>query len=386
MDLSEINWDINEAGAWPKPVKIGAGVLVFLLIVVFWFFKFTSEQLTQLETEEKAVESALTTYQTVWRMALNLDLHQKQYKQIEASLHDMMKLMPTKAEVADLLVDISQTGLSSGLEFELFKPTGEIDKGDVIELPIDIKVLGRYSELGLFISGLATLPRIVTIKDIEIKPSKNDPRLSMKAVITTYREAGGGKNKSAKDVLDNQSLVCLEHDGMQVKGCKRRSDVVVSYADLAQQLREKRKNMQALKIEAIEPMPPVESFLFDPEGLRDPFRLSEKTIGNTITPYAVTNGIQPDFNRHKEELESYALDTLRMVGTVKMNNTFWGLILTSDGAIYRVKKGNYLGENNGKILRILADKIELMEIVRDQPKGWREEQRTIALSESDSNG
>ncbi|NOQ17067.1 MAG: type 4a pilus biogenesis protein PilO [Methyloprofundus sp.] len=385
MDLSEINWDVNEAGAWPKPVKIGAGILVFLLIVGFWYFKFTDEQLTKLEAEEKAVDNALISYQTSWRMALNLELHQKQYKQIEASLHDMMKLMPTKAEVANLLVDISQTGLSSGLEFELFKPTGQIDKGDVVELPIDIKVLGRYGELGLFISGLATLPRIVTIKDIKIKPAKNDPRLFMNAVITTYREGGGGKDASTADVMNNQSLVCLDHDGMQVKGCKRRSNVVVSYVDLAARLKEKRIGVQPIKVDAIEPMPPVESYLFDPDGLRDPFRESEKTIGGAMTPYAAISGIQPDFNRHQEELESYSLDTLRMVGIVKMNDVIWGLILTSEGAIHRVKRGNYLGENHGKILRILTDKIELMEIVPDQPGVWREEQRAIALSESNSN-
>jgi type IV pilus assembly protein PilO len=385
MDLSEINWDVNEAGAWPKPVKIGAGILVFLLIAGFWYFKFTNEQLTKLEAEEKAVENALTSYQIAWRMALNLELHQKQYKQIESSLHDMMKLMPTKAEVANLLVDISQTGLSSGLEFELFKPAGQIDKGDVVELPIDIKVLGRYGELGLFISGLATLPRIVTIKDIRIEPSKLDSRLSMNAVITTYREGGEENTASTTDVMDNQSLVCLDHDGMHVKGCKRRSNVVVSYPDLAVRLKEKRKGVQPIKIDAIEPMSPVESYLFDPEGLRDPFRESETTIGSTMTSYVAASGIQPDFNRHKEELESYSLDTLRMVGVVSMNDIFWGLILTPEGAIHRVRKGNYLGENHGKISRILTDKIELMEIIEDQPGTWREEQRVIALSESNSN-
>lgn len=380
MDLSEINWDLNEAGAWPKPVKIGAGVFVFWLIIGAWYFKFTSQQLTQLETEETAVESALTTYQTAWRMALNLELHQKQYQQIESSLFDMMKLMPTKAEVASLLIDISQTGLSSGLEFELFKPVGKVDKGDVVELPIDIRVLGKYSELGLFISGLATLPRIVTIKNIQIAPTKDNSLLSMDAVITTYREGDTGKDDSF-EVMDNSALVCLDQDGLKVNGCKKQSNVVVSYPDLAKRLKEQRSNVYPLKIKAIEPMSPVGSFLFNPEGLRDPFSPAEKSIDNKEEQIKVANGIHPDFNRHKEELESYSLDTLEMVGTVNINNTLWGLIKVSDGTIHRVKDANYMGKNHGRILRILQDKIELMEIVPDQPGRWREHQTSIALSE-----
>ncbi len=380
MDLSEINWDLNEAGAWPKPIKISAGVLVFLLIVGFAYYQFTSEQLTQLETEEQAVTEALKKYQFSWRLAQNLELHQKQYRQIQSSLAEMMKLMPTKAEVASLLVDISQTGLSSGLEFELFKPTVEVDKGDVIDLPIDIQVLGQYSELGLFISGLATLPRIVTIKNIFIEPAREDSQLSMSAVVTTYREGGKQLNRDA-DLMNNSDLVCLDHDGLILKGCNKQSSVVVSYPELADRLREKRENIRPVKITPIQPLPPVGSFLFNPEGLRDPFSPIEKSIDTMTDRVIATNGVQPDFNRHKEELESYSLDTLRMVGTVKMKDILWALIKTSDGTIHRVTKGNYLGRNHGRILRVLQDKIELMEIVPDQPGTWREQQIAIALSE-----
>ena len=380
MNLSEINWDVNEAGAWPKPIKIGAGTLVFIIIMGFGYYQFTSEKVTQLNTEKQAVADALNSYQYAWRMAQNLELHQKQYKQIQASLAEMMKLMPTKAEVASLLVDISQTGLSSGLEFELFKPAGKVDKGDVIELPIDIKVIGQYSELGLFISGLATLPRIVTIKNIQIIPTKNTPLLAMNALITTYRE-GVSQIENDDEVLDNSALVCLDHDGLVVPGCKKKSKVVVSYPELEQRLKEKRQNTRPILVEPIEPMPPIGSFLFDPDGLRDPFRPIEKSVEEMATQAVASNGIQPDFNRHKEELENYSLDTLRMVGTVKMKGVFWGLIKASDGTIHRVHEGNYLGKNYGRILRILQDKIEIMEIIPDQPGTWREHQTSIALSE-----
>ncbi len=380
MDLSEINWDINEAGAWPKPIKIGAGILVFILITGFAFYQFTSEQLADLEVEEQAVSAALNRYEFTWRLAQNLALHQKQYRQIESSLSEMMKLMPTKAEVASLLVDISQTGLSSGLEFELFKPAGEVDKGDVINLPIDIKVYGKYSELGLFISGLATLPRIVTIKNIHIVPTLQRSILSMNALVTTYREGGKHADRNL-DLLDNSSLVCLDRDGLLVNGCKKQSTVNVSYPDLAEKLREKRENKLAIRVKPIVPLPPVGRYLFNPEGLRDPFSPVERMIDTMIDQVLATSGVQPDFNRHKEELEDYSLDTLRMVGTVQMKDILWGLVKANDGTIHRVNEGHYLGRNHGRILRILQDKLEIMEIVPDQPGTWREHQVAMALTE-----
>jgi type IV pilus assembly protein PilO len=215
-------------------------------IISYSFYQFTSDKLTQLEAEEKGVADALNSYQYTWRMALNLELHQKQFKQIESSLTEMMKLMPTKAEVASLLIDISQTGLSSGLEFELFKPVGEVKKGDVIELPIDIKVIGEYSELGLFISGLATLPRIVTIKNLQISPTKNDSLLAMNAVITTYRD-GGEKLDKESNVMDNSGLVCLDREGLTVPGCKKQSTVVIPYPELNERLKEKRSNTKPIE-------------------------------------------------------------------------------------------------------------------------------------------
>jgi type IV pilus assembly protein PilP len=125
----------------------------------------------------------------------------------------------------------------------------------------------------------------------------------------------------------------------------------------------------------------VEPFIFKPEGLRDPFRSLEQVEqaeGGDATP---GNGIKPDTTRRKEELEAFPLDGLKMVGTVNIKSSLWGLIKASDGTIYRVKVGNYMGKNYGKIIRIVSDKIELMEIVPDKPGTWREQQATIKISE-----
>jgi len=92
-------------------------------------------------------------------------------------------------------------------------------------------------------------------------------------------------------------------------------------------------------------------------------------------------GIRPNVTRRKEELEAYSLDTLRMVGTVLIENSKWALIKANDGTIHRVKKGNYMGRNYGEIIQILENRIELMEIVPDKPGSWREQQASLALTE-----
>jgi type IV pilus assembly protein PilO len=119
----------------------------------------------------------------------NLPDYQYQLTQIEASLDEMIKQMPTEAEVASLLVDISQTGLASGLEFKLFKPEASVLKDFYSELPIRIEVVGKYEEIGLFISGLASLPRIVTVHDVNISTDEKDGILKMNATVKTYNEA-----------------------------------------------------------------------------------------------------------------------------------------------------------------------------------------------------
>ncbi len=134
----------------------------------------------------------------------------------------------------------------------------------------------------------------------------------------------------------------------------------------------------------IQPLPEekvIEPFIFNPDGLRDPFRPLEKMQDEAVVDHGSGSGIRPDTTRRKEELESYSLDSLRMVGTLNMDETLWALIKASDGTIHRVKKGNYMGRNYGEIIRILDNKIELMEIVPDKPGTWREQQASMALAE-----
>lgn len=151
-------------------------------------------------------------------------------------------------------------------------------------------------------------------------------------------------------------------------------------SDLSKYIQEVKARPKA----AIEPLPEikvVESFIFKPDGLRDPFRPIERKDDDTSVDVSGVNGIKPDTERRKEELEAYPLDTLRMVGTLRNEKGYWGLVRARDGTIHRVQVGHHIGQNYGKILRILDDKIELMEIVPDKPGTWREQQSSLALAD-----
>jgi type IV pilus assembly protein PilO len=192
MNLSEINWDPNEAGTWPLPIRAATIVLICAVVFGVGFYYDTLGQLAELDASEKKEQELKQSFEGKQKKAVNLQDYQDQLTQIEAQLEDMIRQMPTKEEVASLLIDISQTGLTSGLEFRLFKPGIPVRKDFYSELPISIEVIGKYDELGLFVSGLASLPRIVTIHDVNIVPEtkEKEGEMKMTATIKTYNEGG----------------------------------------------------------------------------------------------------------------------------------------------------------------------------------------------------
>jgi type IV pilus assembly protein PilO len=185
------NLDPNNPGVWPAPVKALTFAAIFAgILFAGWKFDVVKqrEALAGLEQKEKEQLEILDVRQ---KKAANLHALKEQMKEMEQSFGDMVKQLPNKTEVAGLLIDISQTGLASGLEFKLFQPRGESPKEFYAELPISISVVGSYHQFGEFVSGIAALPRIVTTHDINISPLSTqegeDPMLQMQATAKTYR-------------------------------------------------------------------------------------------------------------------------------------------------------------------------------------------------------
>ncbi|MGD8408169.1 MAG: type 4a pilus biogenesis protein PilO [Thiohalophilus sp.] len=208
--LEELNeLDFSAVGSWPAAVK--AGVIAILCVVVlvagyFLHIKNMMESLDRTRAKELTLKSEFEKKQA---KAANLDAYKQQMKDMEASFGTMLRQLPSKTEVDDLLVDISQTGLSSGIEFELFKPQSEKQIEFYAELPIQISMLGSYHQFGQFVSGVAALPRIVTLHNISLTSSK-DGRLKMDLTAKTYR------------YLDEDELAAVKKKNNNKKRRKRR--------------------------------------------------------------------------------------------------------------------------------------------------------------------
>lgn len=204
MNLSEIDindLDFSNIANWPLPARVFAIVLVALAVLGlgYWFdIKDQQLRLDQVEQKEGELKS---TFEAKARKAANLEAYEQQLEEMRQSFGAMLRQLPNKTEVADLLVDVSQTGLASGLEFDLFKPQAEMPRDFYAELPISIKVRGTYHEFGAFVSGVAALPRIVTLHDIAILPPAKDATngdLTMELTAKTYRYLEEDEQDSGK--------------------------------------------------------------------------------------------------------------------------------------------------------------------------------------------
>lgn len=191
MDLNDLSQlDFNNIGDWPLAVKIAAVLLGWVLVGAATYYFDTKDQLVELKRVEAEEPRLRKDFEKKQQRAANLDAYKQQLAEMRESFDAMLRQLPNRTEVAALLVDVSQTGLASGLEFERFQPRGENKKDFYAELPISIRVHGDYHEFGEFVSGLAALPRIVTVHEIKINgPGDGKPktRLSLDAVVKTYR-------------------------------------------------------------------------------------------------------------------------------------------------------------------------------------------------------
>lgn len=199
MNLQDLNeLDLTDIGEWPLVIKLLMVLLLCGAVVAAGYFLDVKEQYAQLEGIKRTETDLKQDFEAKQAKAVNLQNYKQQLAEMEESFGAMLRQLPDKTEVADLLVDVSQTGLAAGLEFELFQPQAEVPKDFYAELPINIRVTGLYHEFGEFIGGLASLPRIVTIHDVKIKPrgktKSENSGLELAATVKTYRyldEEGG---------------------------------------------------------------------------------------------------------------------------------------------------------------------------------------------------
>lgn len=182
--------DPREPGRWPLPIRIGAVViwLVILTFILGYVFVWQNES-PELDQHQQEEQKLRQEFRTKHAQAVNLSVYKQQLADIERSFGALLRQLPGRTEVPNLIVDISQTGLAAGLSEKLFQPGTENKKDFYAELPIKIRFNGSYHQFGQFVSGIAALPRIVTLHDIEIKPDGKSgfDNLTLDVTAKTYR-------------------------------------------------------------------------------------------------------------------------------------------------------------------------------------------------------
>lgn len=194
MSLKEL--DFNNTGSWPREYRIGFCVLLALLVIGLAWWLFVRDKRDELDSLVRQETTLREDYEAKRGAALNLEPLKLQLAQMEQQLQQMLRQLPSKTEMPDLIVDISQTALATGLNSELFKPGDETPQEFYAEKPIALRMVGTYHQFGAFVSGVASLPRVVilTMHDIALRPkdekagiTANSQALELAGTVKTYR-------------------------------------------------------------------------------------------------------------------------------------------------------------------------------------------------------
>ena len=194
--------DTRQPGQWPLLPKIGSWVLLAAMVVLLGWFLMLSTKNDELEAERGKEPSLKSDYRGKLGQAVNLPELRKQKQQVEEYVTQLEKQLPGKAEMDALLSDINQAGIGRGLQFELFRPGSVSVKDYYAELPISVRVTGRYHDIGTFAADVANLSRIVTLHDLTVAPpsgQKDSGLLSMDAIARTYRYLDAGEVAAQSD-------------------------------------------------------------------------------------------------------------------------------------------------------------------------------------------
>lgn len=181
--------DLKKIGTAPTPVKVGVIILICILVLALGFWFDTKPQIEALELAERKETELRSIFDKKQAKAANLEAYKQQLSEMRRSFGALLRQLPNKTEIETLLTDISQTGIASGLEIKYFKPEGLSPKEFYAEYPIKLRVTGRYHQFARFISGVAALPRIVTVQGISIKSAQGTKgtQLVMELTAITYQ-------------------------------------------------------------------------------------------------------------------------------------------------------------------------------------------------------
>jgi type IV pilus assembly protein PilO len=220
MKLDDFNnIDFNNAGSLPAPVKAVLLAIIFLILLALGYYFLWVDAFASLDTAKAKEEELRKVFLDKQAQAVNLEGYKQQMVEIEKTFGALLKQLPDKSQMDGLLTDINQAGLGRGLEFELFKPGQETQAEFYAEMPISIKVLGTYHDLGAFATDISKLSRIVTLNDISVTPGKeakskaSDAILVMEATARTYRYLDANEIASKKEMASKKGSAANKSGG-----------------------------------------------------------------------------------------------------------------------------------------------------------------------------
>ncbi|HNQ04381.1 MAG TPA: type 4a pilus biogenesis protein PilO [Thiobacillaceae bacterium] len=188
MNWSDLkNLDLKDIVSAPAPVRVVLIALLCIGIVALGWYLVWSDGFSQIETAKQEEATLRESFTRKKVQAFHYDTYKRRLVEIEQSLASLLRQLPNRSEMDALLTDINQVGVTKGLEFELFRPGAETPAEFYATLPVNIRVLGSYADIGGFVNDLAQLPRIVTLHDISLMPTKDGGPLTMEARVQTYR-------------------------------------------------------------------------------------------------------------------------------------------------------------------------------------------------------
>jgi len=180
------NLDINDIGSWTRRVKLVMAGLLCVVILVLGYYLVIKDQIKSLESVQRQEPQLKETYLEKKALAINLDAYKEQMVEAEETFGVLLKQLPNESEIPDLLIDMTQVGLSRGLQFEQIKPGNTIEKDFYAEKLVDIKANGEYFQIANFISDIAALPRIINVDNFKLTRIGETQNLSLQAVTKTY--------------------------------------------------------------------------------------------------------------------------------------------------------------------------------------------------------
>ena len=381
---------LDNVGTWPPAPRFALWLIIIIAFGVGGWFGLWSgqqEQLQQLQADEQKLKDE---YKSKMQQAINLDELRKQREQVSQYVLTLEKQLPSKSEMDALLSDINQAGVGRGLDFELFKPGQTNVKEYYAELPIAIKLAGKYHDLGAFASDIANLPRIVTLNNLNLAAGKGGA-LTLDATAKTYRYL------DADEVAAQRKAKQAGHEGAgQMTALNRPLRLVACVVtaatlgacgggdegELRTWMDDTRKAMRPTTQPVAEPKQ-FSPFTYEAKALIDPFDAQKMVlaVARQAQARASTSAIKPDLDRRREALEGFPLDQLKMVGTLRQQGNNVALIDAS-GQTFMVRSGNYLGQNFGLVTKISETEVELKEIVQDAAGEWVERPAKLELQEA----